>query len=69
MIEPTSISPSRSIRFIISDTAGRDTSSRSAIRAWMTSTASSRSSKIVSQYSSNAGWYSLVLEPDAMAAD
>ena len=31
------------------------------MRAWMTSTSSSRSSKMVSQYSSNAGWYSGVL--------
>ncbi len=49
------------MRWIISDTAGRDTSSRSAMRAWMTSTSSSRNSKIVSQYSSKAGWYSGVL--------
>ena len=51
------------MRLIISDTAGRDTARRSAMRAWMTSTSSSRSSKIVSQYSSKAGchsgdWYS-----------
>ena len=46
------------MRRIISDTAGRDTSRRSAMRAWMTSTSSSVSSKIVSQYSSKAGWNS-----------
>ena len=34
--------PSGSSRLIISDTAGRDTMSRSAMRAWMTSTSSSR---------------------------
>ena len=50
-----------SMRRIISDTAGRETSSRSAMRAWMTSTSSSRSSKMASQYSSNAGCHSLVL--------
>ena len=33
--------PSCSMRRIISDTAGRETSSRSAMRAWMTSTSSS----------------------------
>ena len=42
-------------RFIISLTAGRLTWSRSAIRAWITSRSSSRSSKMHSQYSSNAG--------------
>ena len=47
------------MRRIISDTAGRETSSRSAMRAWMTSTSSSRSSKIASQYSSKAGCHSL----------
>ena len=31
---------------------------RSAMRAWMTSRSSSANSKIVSQYSSKAGWYS-----------
>jgi hypothetical protein len=46
------------MRRIISDTAGRDTCIRSAMRAWITSTSSSWSSQIVSQYSSNAGWYS-----------
>ena len=50
--------PSCSIRLIISDTAGRETWRRSAMRAWITSTSSSWSSKIASQYSSNAGWYS-----------
>ena len=46
------------MRLIISETAGRDTFSRSATRAWMTSTSSSLSSQIASQYSSNAGWNS-----------
>ena len=61
IVPSTVTSPWCSIRLIISDTAGRETSRRSATRAWMTSTSSSRSSKIVSQYSSNAGWYSGVL--------
>ncbi len=47
--------PSCSRRRIISLTAGRLTLSRSAMRAWMTSTSSSASSKMHSQYSSNAG--------------
>src|SRR3954453_24070296 len=55
---------SPSIRLIISDTAGRLICRRSAMRAWITSTASSWSSKMVSQYSSKAGWYS----PPGMAA-
>ena len=38
---------------------GRETSRRSAMRAWITSISSSRSSQIASQYSSNAGWNSL----------
>src|SRR5690349_15919034 len=50
--------PSPSSRLIISLTAGRLTMSRSAIRAWMTSTSSSFSSKMHSQYSSKAGWCS-----------
>ena len=50
-----------SMRRIISETAGRETSRRSAMRAWMTSTSSSRSSKIVSQYSSKAGCHSRCL--------
>jgi len=50
--------PSFSIRRIISETAGRLMSRRSAMRAWMTSKSSSANSKMVSQYSSNAGWYS-----------
>ena len=52
------IRPSASRRFIISLTAGRLICSRSAIRAWMISTSSSPSSKMHSQYSSNAGWCS-----------
>ena len=36
--------PAPSRRRIISETAGREISSRSAMRAWMTSTSSSRSS-------------------------
>ena len=61
------------MRLIISDTAGRETPRRSAMRAWMTSTSSSRSSKIASQYSSNAGchsgvWYSATAgEPRRLA--
>ena len=60
----SSTSSAASIRLIISDTAGRETPSRSAIRAWMTLTSSSRSSKTASQYSSKAGchsgdWYSV----------
>ena len=51
------------MRWIISDTAGRETSSRSAIRAWMTSMSSSRSSQMASQYSSNAGWNSFDRDP------
>ena len=51
-------SPSDSRRLIISDTAGRDTMRRSAMRAWITSTSSSASSKMASQYSSKAGWNS-----------
>lgn len=49
---------SSAIRLIISDTDGRETRSRSAIRAWMMSTSSSRKSKMHSQYSSKAGWCS-----------
>ena len=56
---PRSTRPSDSMRWIISDTAGRDTSRRSAMRAWITSMSSSRSSQMASQYSSKAGWYSL----------
>ena len=56
------------MRRIISDTAGRETSSRSAIRAWMTSTSSSRSSKMASQYSSNAGWNSGVWYSDMVCS-
>ena len=55
---PSEMRPSVSMRRIISDTAGRDTSRRSAIRAWITSMSSSRSSQIASQYSSKAGWNS-----------
>ena len=42
-IEPVAVvtRPSASMRRIISDTAGRETSRRSAMRAWMTSTSSS----------------------------
>ena len=50
--------PSASSLRIISDTAGRDTSSRSAMRAWMTAMSSSASSQIASQYSSKAGCHS-----------
>ena len=46
--------PSASMRLIISDTAGRETSRRSAMRAWITSRSSSWSSKMASQYCSNA---------------
>ena len=52
------IRPSASRRRIISLTAGRLTCKRSAIRAWMTATSSSSSSKMHSQYSSKAGWCS-----------
>ena len=58
MVSPTFTSPSDSIRRIISDTAGRETSSRSAMRAWITPMSSSRSSQMASQYSSKAGWNS-----------
>ncbi len=45
LIEPSMLtSPAPSRRRIISDTAGREISRRSAMRAWMTSTSSSRSS-------------------------
>ena len=58
MPSPVVIRPSVSRRRIISLTAGRLTCRRSAMRAWMTSTSSSCSSKMHSQYSSNAGWCS-----------
>src|SRR5215211_2531479 len=50
--------PSTSSFRIISLTAGRLTCNLSAMRAWMTSTSSSSSSKMHSQYSSKAGWCS-----------
>jgi hypothetical protein len=59
--------PSVSMRRIISDTAGRDTSRRSAMRAWITSTESSRSSKMVSQYCSMAGCHSAELFDERVA--
>jgi len=52
------VGPTWSTIWISAETAGRLTSRRSTIRAWMTSKSSSANSKIVSQYSSNAGWYS-----------
>ena len=45
---------------IISDTDGRDTPRRSAMRACTTRMSSSSSSKMVSQYSSNAGCHSAI---------
>src|SRR5215471_13379619 len=63
-VPDSSTSSAASIRLIISETAGRETPRRSAMRAWMTLTSSSRSSKTASQYSSKAGchsgdWYSV----------
>ena len=62
-VRSISTKPAPSMRRIISDTAGRETPRRSAMRAWMTSTSSSCSSNTASQYSSKAGchsgeWYS-----------